>query len=219
MNINRNEIKPTRRKGLALGYCAISAGIAIALVVATAVPAIANPGQEIAATVCVACHGDEGNSAVPMFPKLAGLQEEYITKQLKEFVSGQRKSDVMAPVVAKLKPQDIQALAAYYAARQATPGDAPDAVLAEEGKKIYLDGNEETGVPACIGCHYAEGAGTGVYPRLRAQHATYIVQQLKNFKAGDRSNDVSRFMRTVAKRLSDREMQAVAEYLTGLDPK
>ena len=125
----------------------------------------------------------------------------------------------MAPLVAKLKPEDIPAVAAYYSVRKAAPGDVQDAKLAEEGKALYLDGNEETGVPACIGCHYPEGAGNGLYPRLRSQHATYVIQQLKNFKAGDRSNDVSRFMRVIAKRMTDREMQAVAEYLTGLEPK
>ena len=194
--------------------------LALAIAIATT-PALAESpsAKETAATVCAACHGVDGNSVVPMFPKLAGLQPEYITKQLKEFMSGQRKSDIMAPVVANLKPEDIPGLAAYYSAQKPAAGSVQDAKLAEEGKRVYLDGNEDTGVPACIGCHHPQGVGAGIYPRLGGQHTTYMVQQLKNFSAGDRSNDVSRFMRVIAKRLSDKEMQAVAEYLTGQEPK
>jgi cytochrome c553 len=198
----------------------ISAFVAAAFAIA-ATPALAEPvsARETATTICAACHGPDGNSAVPMFPKLAGLQPEYITKQLKEFMSGQRKSDVMAPIVANLKPEDIPGLAAYYSAQKQAPGTVLDARLAEEGQRVYLDGNEETGVPACIGCHHPQGVGSGIYPRLGGQHSTYMVQQLKNFSAGERSNDVSRFMRVIAKRLSEKEMQAVAEYLTGQEPK
>jgi cytochrome c553 len=84
---------------------------------------------------------------------------------------------------------------------------------------IFFDGNEETGVPACVGCHQPRGAGFQIYPRIGGQHSTYVAQQLKNFASGERSNDVSRFMRVVAKRMSEEEIQSVAEYLVGLDSK
>ncbi len=196
-------------------------GIAAALGLMFTGPAAADPGsaKETATTVCAACHNADGNSSIPMFPKLAGLQEEYLTKQLKEFINGNRKSDVMAPVVANLKPEDIPALANYFARQKPQAGKTQDAALAEQGKKIFLDGNEETGVPGCVGCHQAGAAGNERYPRIAGQHPEYVVQQLKSFAAGDRSNDYSRFMRVTAKRMTEAEMKAVAEYLAGLETK
>lgn len=182
-------------------------------------PAAAEDALRIAATVCAACHGEDGNSVIPMFPKIAGLQENYIVKQLRDFISGSRKSDVMAPVVAALKPGDIAPLAAYFSSRKAKPGEYSDKKAAGFGKMIFLDGNEESGVPACIGCHQPQGVGHLIYPRIGGQHAPYVVQQLKNFASGARSNDVDRFMRVIAKRMAEEEIQAVAEYLVGLDAK
>lgn len=173
----------------------------------------------IAATVCAACHGEDGNSVVPMFPKIAGLQEEYIAKQLLDFISGRRKSDVMGPVVAQLKASDVAPLAAHFSRQKMKPGTAEDKNAAGLGKLIFFDGNEDTGVPACVGCHQPEGAGHNIYPRIGGQQIQYVVQQLKNFAAGDRANDVSRYMRVTAKRMSDEEIRSVAEYLTGLDAK
>jgi cytochrome c553 len=182
-------------------------------------PALAEDARTIAATVCVACHGADGNSVIPMFPKIAGLQEEYIGKQLRDFISGRRKSDVMAPVVAQLKPEEIAPLAAYFSNQKMVAGESGDKKAADLGKLIFHDGNEDTGVPACIGCHQAQGVGHLTFPRIGGQHSQYVVQQLKNFAAGERSNDVSRFMRVTAKRLSEEEMHAVAEYLVSLNPK
>jgi cytochrome c553 len=182
-------------------------------------PAAAEDARTIATTVCVACHGVDGNSALPMFPKIAGLQEEYIVKQLRDFMSGRRKSDVMAPVVAQLKPEDVAPLATYFSAQARKPSEPEDKKAVGLGKLIFYDGNEETGVPACVGCHQPQGAGHLIYPRIGGQHAQYVVQQLKNFAAGDRSNDVSRFMRVTAKRMNDEEMHAVAQYLAGLEAK
>ncbi len=179
----------------------------------------AQDAKAIAATVCVACHGEDGNSVIPMFPKIAGLQESYIVKQLRDFQSGRRKSDIMAPVVAGLKPEDFAPLAAYYSAQKIKAGDDGDKKAVSFGKMVYFDGNEETGVPACIGCHQPGGSGHLVYPRIGGQHVQYLTQQLKNFASGDRSNDVSRFMRVVAKRMTDEEIDSVAAYLVGLDNK
>jgi cytochrome c553 len=197
----------------------IKFAVAMALGAWLAAPAIAQDAQTMATTVCAACHGPDGNSLVPMFPKIAGLQETYIVKQLRDFQSGRRKSDIMAPVVSTLKPEDLAPLAAYFNRQKLKPGDAGEKAEIAVGKLLYFDGNEETGVPACVGCHQPQGAGQGIYPRIGGQHATYVAQQLRNFAAGERSNDVSRFMRVVAKRMTEEEIQSVAAYLVSLDPK
>jgi cytochrome c553 len=202
-----------RGQGKARLLCRVVACLAVAL----AWPAAqADDAKTIAATVCVACHAEDGNSVIPMFPKIAGLQEAYIAKQLHDFMSGRRKSDVMGPIVSQLKPEDVAPLAAYFSSQKLKPGEAQDQSLVGIGKMIFYDGNEETGVPACLGCHQPQGSGFGIYPRIGGQHIEYVKQQLKNFAAGERSNDVSRFMRTTAKRLSDDEINAVAQYLVGL---
>jgi cytochrome c553 len=195
-----------------------SMSLAITLA-ALAMPSLAEDAKTIAATVCVACHGEDGNSAIPMFPKIAGLQEAYITKQLKDFMSGRRKSDVMGSVVAQLKPEDVAPLAAHFSQMRPKPGQVDDKTPRGLGKMIFYDGNEETGVPACVGCHQAQGAGYDIYPRIGGQQVEYVKQQLKNFATGDRSNDPSRYMRVTAKRLSNEEIDAVAQYLVGLASK
>jgi cytochrome c553 len=196
-------------------------GLAAWLVLAAtfSAPIAAQDANTLAVTVCAACHGSDGNSAIPMFPKIAGLQEAYIVKQLRDFQAGRRKSDVMAPVVAGLKPEDLAPLAAYYSSQSLRPGGDGDRTLASVGKLVYFEGNEETGVPACVGCHQPQGTGHLIYPRIGGQHAVYVKQQLRNFAAGERSNDVSRFMRVIAKRMSGEEIDAVAAYLAGLDSK
>ena len=172
--------------------------------------------QQIVSTLCVACHGEGGNSTVPTFPRLAGLQAEYLAKQLTDFMSGKRKSDVMAPMIAQIKNDDIAGLAAYFAAQTPARGIAGDAQRAAAGKLIFDDGNTSSGLPACTGCHQAGGAGNERYPRLAGQHAPYTLAQMQQFKAGTRSNDKARVMRSVAERMSEDEMAAVAEYLAGL---
>lgn len=192
---------------------------AVASAALLAGPAMAEDAKTLAGTVCVACHGDNGNSVIPQFPKIAGLPEDYIVKQLRDFTTGRRKSDIMAPIVAQLKPEDIAPLAAYYAAQKTSPGRSDNKKAADLGKLLFHDGNEDSGVPACVGCHQIGGVGHATYPRLGGQHQDYVKQQLKNFASGDRSNDVSRFMRTAAKRMTDEEITAVAEYLAGLGTK
>lgn len=194
-------------------------GFVLALSALFAGPALAEDAKTIATTVCVACHGDDGNSVVPVFPSIAGLQETYIIKQLREFMTGQRKSDVMAPIVANLKPEDLAPLAAHFSSQKAKPGEVHDEHLAEEGKKVYADGDEETGVPACVGCHQPKGIGFGIYPKIGGQQIDYVKQQLKNFATGERANDPSRFMRVTAKRMSDEEIEEVAQYLVGVSSK
>lgn len=194
----------------------------MALALAGMLLAVSAPAQDvktIVTTVCVACHTEDGNSVVPMFPKIAGLQEAYIAKQLQDFMSGKRKSDIMGPIVAQLKPEDVQPLAAYFSKQKMKAGEPDDKTLVGMGKVIFHDGNEETGLPACLGCHQPQGAGFGIYPRIGGQHIDYVKQQLKSFASGERANDTNRFMRTTAKRLSEEEINAVAQYLVGLGEK
>ncbi len=198
------------------GRCAAILATALALV---APMAQAEDAKTIVTTICMACHGEDGNSAIPTFPKIAGLQEAYIAKQLQDFMSGKRKSDIMGPIVSQLKPEDVQPLAAYFSKQKQQRGVATDRLAASAGKVLYNDGNEETGVPACVGCHQPKGAGFGIYPKIGGQQIDYVKQQLKNFATAERANDPSRFMRVTAKRMSDEEIEEVAQYLVGAGDK
>jgi cytochrome c553 len=199
-----------RRAGARLAVCLIGIGVVLVL------PTHAARASELATTVCAACHGADGNSVVPMFPKLAGQQETYLAKQLNEFVSGKRKNEIMAPIFASIGKGDVPGLAAFYAAQAQTPGTVEDAALAEAGKKLYEDGNTDSGVPACMGCHQPTGMGNERNPRLAGQHQTYTLQQMADFKNGIRVNDKGRVMRAVAERMTEQEMKAVSEYIAGL---
>jgi cytochrome c553 len=171
---------------------------------------------EIATTVCAACHGADGNSVAPMFPKLAGQQEAYLSKQLTEFISGKRKNEIMEPIIATIGKGDVAGLAAYYAGQKQAPGEVADAAIVDAGKKLYADGNTDSGVPACMGCHLENGMGNERYPRLAGQHQTYTQQQMADFKAGKRNNDKGKVMRAVAERMTEQEMKAVSEYIASL---
>lgn len=173
--------------------------------------------QPIVDKVCGACHGTDGNSTAPTYPNLAGQHPEYINKQLNDFKSGARKNATMAPNVTNLSQQDMLNLAAYFAAQQPKPRLAKDPALVAEGQKLYKGGNPGSGVPACASCHGPAGAGIPVqFPRLAGQHAKYVQSQLKNFRSGDRANDGGKMMQVIARKMTDREMLAVAEYISGL---
>jgi cytochrome c553 len=175
----------------------------------------AEKAKSVVATVCAACHGMDGNSTIPNIPKLAGRHPEYLIRELKEFVSGKRKSAIMAPIAAAIEPDDIKELAAYFGAQKPSSGQVLDAQAAASGKKLYQEGNEEKGLPACAGCHEADGSGNKRFPRLAGQHREYLIEQMFNFKKDVRNDSASRLMREVAKLLSDDEIKSVAEFLTG----
>jgi cytochrome c553 len=173
--------------------------------------------QPIANQICAACHGADGNSPLPMNPSLAGQHPEYLFKQMNEFKSGSRNNAVMVGMVAGLSAEDMRNLAAYYAAQKPRETAAKDKELVAHGRKLFRGGNIATGVAACAGCHSPNGAGIpSQYPRLAGQHPEYVVAQLKAFRAGDRTNDSNNMMRAVAAPLTDKEIAAVAEYLSGL---
>ena len=173
--------------------------------------------EAIVNQVCAGCHGVDGNSAIPANPKLAGLNAEYIHKQLQNFKSGERKSVVMAGMVANLSPQDMQNLAAYFSGQQAKQGTSKDQALALIGQKIYRGGVQGSGVPACASCHGAQGKGIPVqFPRLAGQHTDYIYVELNKFRTGERANDGAKMMRVIAAKMTDGDMKAVAAYIQGL---
>lgn len=182
----------------------------------------AEAGQSKAAT-CVACHGVDGNSAVPTFPKLAGLGHKYLLKQMQDIRSGLRPVASMAGQVDNLSDQDLADIAAFYDGQQRTP-ELADAELVELGRKVYMSGIMDRKVAACSGCHSPTGKGNGPagFPGLAGQHADYIAAQLAMFRKGyddatGRVNDGdSKIMRTTAFELSDLEIKAVASYVSGL---
>ncbi|HZV98471.1 MAG TPA: c-type cytochrome [Methylophilaceae bacterium] len=170
-----------------------------------------------ATTVCAACHGADGNSMVPMYPKLAGQHPEYITKQLNNFKGGERKNPIMSGMVANLTPEDMANLGAYFGSQAPKGGTAKSNGPGSVGEKIYKGGIPGIGVPACASCHGPAGAGIPVqFPRLAGQHAEYVVNQLKIFRSGERANDGAKMMRSIAAKLTDQDMAAVADYIQGL---
>ena len=174
----------------------------------------------ITVTACAPCHGGNGGAAgpqaAPTFLKLDGQHAAYLDKQLREYKSGERKSAVMAPIIAALKKQQIPEMAKHFASQAPARGTVQNPQLATAGKALYEEGNRATGVPGCVGCHLPGGAGSERYPRLAGQPQAYIVQQLTDFKSGTRSNDRAHVMRAVAGRLTDDEIRSVADYLAGL---
>ncbi|MFZ3041518.1 MAG: c-type cytochrome [Thiobacillus sp.] len=173
--------------------------------------------ESIVTQVCAACHAVDGNSVAAANPKLAGLNAEYLNKQLNDFKSGARKNPIMAGIVAKLSPQDMLNLAAYYSAQKPKPGTAKDQKLALLGRKIFHGGVQGAGVPACASCHGAQGQGIPTqFPRLSGQHGDYIYTQLNAFRVETRANDGAKMMRSIASKMTDADMKAVSAYIQGL---
>ena len=167
---------------------------------------------------CAGCHGVNGNSTNPAWPKLAGQHAGFIAKQLADFKSGKTRSDpLMAGQVANLSQQDMDDLGAYFASQTGSQG-AADEKLAVAGAKLYRGGNKKKGVAACIACHGPTGAGNPAakFPKLSGQHAAYVEKAMKDFRSGKRSNDMNNMMRNIAEKMSDKEIKAVASYISGL---
>lgn len=177
----------------------------------------AEAGKTKAAT-CAACHGQDGNSSNPEWPRLAGQSEAYTVGQLMAFKDGTRLNPLMQAQVSGLSEQDMKDIAAFFYAQQPLTG-AANPELAEAGETLYRAGNRESGVPACMGCHGPKGEGNAAaaYPRLAGQHADYAAAQLRIYREGGRKGtDKSRMMSDVAAKLTDAEIAAVASYLSGL---
>jgi len=170
------------------------------------------------AAPCAACHGMDGNSPNPIWPKLAGQHPSYIEKQIHDFKTGERKDPLMTPQAALLPTdQDVADVAAFFAAQTQSTGIAK-AEAVELGGALYRGGNMASGVAACSGCHGPAGMGNPLanFPRISGQHADYIAKSLKDFRDGNRANDVNSMMRGVAARMTDEEIAAVSQFIQGL---
>jgi len=179
--------------------------------------------KQTAETVCAACHGADGNSVVTVNPRLAGQGAEYISRQLQHFKAGIRVNPIMQGMVASLTPDDMVALGVYFSQQKPKNQAARDPKLVEMAQTLYRAGDAASGLPACSACHSPNGAGLPKnFPRLAGQHSDYILAQLKAFKAGERGNDKDgkdvqgKIMASVAERMNDTQMKALADYTMGL---
>lgn len=186
---------------------------------------------------CAGCHGEDGNSTMPSFPKLAGQHQGYLAKQLQAFKNGSRTSPMMAPLAMGLDDQAIEEIASFYAdnkisgnpAPKLTDDDDDDApakteeqkkaeleALITKGSDLYRNGNISREVSACIACHgpYAEGNKPASYPSLHSQHADYVIKTLTDFKTGARTSNRENMMHMIAAKMTAEDIKAVAYYIS-----
>ena len=206
-------------KSIASLMLAALAACTVVPAMAADAPAAAKPdlakGQAISTQVCGACHTADGNRGSPANPIIAGQHPEYLVKQLNEFKDGKRNNPIMKGFASALSPEDMKNVAAFYGTKQAKPGFAKNKDLVKLGEKIYRGGIMEKKIPACAGCHSPTGAGIpSQFPRIGGQHADYVDAQMRAFRIGARANSAQ--MATIAAKLSDREIAAVADYVAGL---
>ncbi len=180
-------------------------------------------GRQLATQICAACHGADGNSALPVNPSLAGQHADYITQQLAHFKAGVRQDPIMQGIAAGMTTEDMRATAIYYAQQSPKGLAARDAALVKVGQALWRGGDASSGVPACSACHGPAGAGIPKnYPRVAGQFADYTYAQLKAYGAGQRGMDKDgkdangRIMHAIASKMSDVQMRAVSEYAAGL---
>lgn len=224
-------------KNTRISLCAL--GALIGMLAASAVQAEAVPLEE-RLQLCAGCHNPDGNSVIPENPKLAGLNAKYLARQLADFKEGKRKNPIMDSIIPMVEESEFKGLAKYFSEQKrlptvpvvadpsAAPVDASAAaaagVLSEQakadliakGQQIYMEGVMATAVPACGGCHGEDGTGSDKFPYIGSQNNVYVVNQLQGFKTGTRTNDPKAVMQAVAKRMSDEEITAVAEYIQTL---
>ena len=180
-------------------------------------------GQALAG-VCAGCHGVDGVSPVPTQPNLAGMSWQYIARQLRHFKSGQRDNAIMKGFATTLNDADMKSLGVYFSAQKGRAIGTKDEKLAKSAERLYRAGDATRGIPACAGCHSPNGAGIPAqYPRVGGQHAEYTLAQLTAFKGGirggatkDDANANGKIMMSIASRLTEGEMKALAEYTSGL---
>ena len=177
----------------------------------------ADSGKDKVAT-CVACHGQDGNSMVGLWPSLAGQNANYLVRQLQHIKSGKRSIVVMAGLLDNFSKEDLDDIAAFYASKNNTIGQA-EADKVELGRKLYYSGSLEKGIPACTACHSPKGKGNAPagYPLLSGQQADYVTKSLKNYRSGERNNDESsQMMMAIAYKLDDVEIDALSSFINGL---
>ncbi|QRY80710.1 cytochrome c4 [Pseudomonas sp. PDNC002] len=177
----------------------------------------AKAGQAKAA-VCGACHGADGNSMAPNFPKLAGQGERYLLKQMHDIKDGKRTVLEMTGLLTNLSDQDLADIAAYFSSQNGSIG-AADPKLVAQGEALFRGGKLADGMPACTGCHNPSGLGNAEagFPHLGGQHAAYTAKQLTAFREGERTNDGdAMIMRSIAAKLSNKDIAAISSYIEGL---
>ncbi len=180
-----------------------------------------NAGKEKSA-MCQGCHGEEGISAAPNFPNLAGQFAKYIERQIRDFQDGRRVDPMMSGMAASITElQDLKDIAAYFSSKKrmkGTPG--ANKALAATGKDIFYNGNPDTGVYACSNCHgengYGKDAQNNVFPVISGQTKDYLMKQLNDFRSGDRHNDPAGMMGSVAKKMTPAEIDAITEFVSGM---
>ncbi|NTY92187.1 c-type cytochrome [Pseudomonas putida] len=195
----------------------LTLGVAGAATAAQTVKGDAAAGQAKTA-VCGACHNPDGNSLAPNFPKLAGQGQRYLEKQLHDIKSGKRTVLEMTGMLNAFSDQDLADIAAYFSSQKGSVG-AADPKLVERGRSLFNGGDLEKGMPACTGCHSPNGAGIALagFPHLSGQHSQYVTKQLTDFREGNRTNDGDAMtMRTIAGKLSNHDIEALASYIQGL---
>ncbi len=196
---------------LSLSFSGVAHGAAAA---AAKKPDLA-AGEAKATAVCAACHTVDGSRGATAYPILQGQHPEYLVKQLVEFKEGKRKNAIMNGMAAALTREEMDNVSAFYASKKAKDGTAKNKDLVALGEKIYRGGIAKKSVPACAGCHSPNGAGMPAqYPRLAGQHADYTKAQLVAFRQGERGNSAQ--MAAIAANLSDKEIEALADYMAGL---
>jgi cytochrome c553 len=199
----------------------LTLSVSLALAAGTAVAA-GNPsaGKEKATNLgCIACHGEDGNSPNPVWPKLAGQHPSYLARQIGAFKAGDRKDDTMSPMAMIIATdEDLADLSAHFSAQALQPGEPATVEQTLVGQQLFRGGNAANGVAACAACHGPQGVGNAPanFPRIAGQHAPYVEKALKDYRAGVRASDPNQMMRGVAARLTDAEIAAVAAYVQGM---
>ena len=182
-------------------------------------PQIVTQGKG-AAIACASCHGMEGaGNSAGGYPALAQMPQTYFTKQIADFKAGTRTHPVMTPIAKAMAPEDAEAAGSFYASlpRPQSPSAPADAGMMARGENLAVNGAWDRGIPACFKCHAPGGVGVApFFPPLAGQHVGYTVSQLQAWKNGTRTNDPLMLMKTVAEKLSDDDMRAVAAYLASL---
>lgn len=185
------------------------------LLIASPAAASDERAQEIVNERCYLCHGAEGESSSAIYPRLAGQHAEYIAKQLSDFKAGRRQG-TMNEMAADLTPEEMKALGEYFAAKSPQAHKVRDPEFAAVGQFLYHRGNPYSGVAACKSCHGTEGKGTHSLPRLAGQHKRYLVTQLQDFNKRARTND-NAVMHSIASKLTELEIEALANYISGME--
>lgn len=194
----------------------------IGLLASASVQAVDQAALEQTALTCSACHGQNGHAIMDIYPNIAGQNSNYLAKQLREFKAAMtggtgRVDPVMGGMAMGLSDEMIDALAEYYEAMPAKTGTTPESVI-EVAKPLYLGGDMDRKIAACIACHGPRGNGQELsgFPKISGQNADYLKKQLEMFRDGSRDNDLNGMMRDVAAKLTDAEIDALAKYLGGL---